>query len=800
MIGNAHIDPVWLWPWQEGFHEVKATFRSALDRMNEYDDFIFAASSSAFYEWVEKTDPAMFAEIAQRVAEGRWQLVGGWWIEPDCNIPGGEAFVRQGLYGQRYFLEKFGRAARVAYNVDSFGHAATLPQILKKSGIDYAVFLRPMPHEMSLPSRLFWWEADDGSRVLAYRIPFEYLSWGKELDHHVRRCADELKAPYDEGMCFYGVGNHGGGPTKVNIESIPRLDADPDYPRVIFSSPEAFFQTVEAKGWPLPVVHSDLQKHASGCYAAHSGIKRWNRQAENRLMAAEKWSLLAERATGQPYPQDFERAWKSVLFNQFHDILAGTSLEEAYDDARDTYGEALAIADRNLNYAVQSFAWNVGIEQEEGARPIIVFNSHAWPVQANVELEMYRWPETAVLVDDQNRPVPHQMVQSVTTTSRVRLSFMADLPALGYRTYRLLPEGGTASAQTTVQASDAVMENQFFRLEIDPQTGYITRLYDKRAEVEVFAGEAAKPLVINDESDTWSHNVFRFDEVIGAFSATRVQLVEHGPVKSVIRVTSVYEQSTLVQDFIMYPDRDQIDVQVMVNWQEQLKMLKLRFPVNVHFMKVTHEVPYGHLEHFANGEETPFHSWVDVSGTARYRDISYGFSLLNDSKYSMDVNVRDIGLTVLRSPAYAHHIPSALQPDRLYSYIDQGIQRFQYSMLPHSGSWERASTVQRAAEINQRPEALIATFHPDGTLPQADSFIEVAPQNIIVTVLKQAEDNDDLIVRAYETTKTATQATIRLPKWGRVIEAQFAPGEIKTFRVPRDPTQAIVETNMLEQG
>ena len=799
MIGHAHIDPVWLWTWHEGFHEVRATFRSALDRMKEYDDFIFVASSAAFYEWIENSDPGMFQEIAVRIAEGRWQVVGGWWIEPDCNIPGGESFVRQGLYGQRYFKEKFGVTAKVGFNVDSFGHAGTLPQILKKSGIPYYVFLRPMPHEKSLPSRLFWWEADDGSRVLTFRIPFEYLSWGKDIEHHARRCADEMRAPIDEFMCFYGVGNHGGGPTKANIESIRRLNADPEFPAVLFSSPERFFASVEAKGWSLPVVHSDLQKHASGCYAAHSGIKRWNRLAENRLITAEKWSALANVVTGQPYPQDFDRAWKSVLFNQFHDILAGTSLEAAYDDARDSYGEALAIADRNLNYAVQSLMWNIRIEQEDEVRPIVVFNPHTFPVRANVEVEMYRWKPTAVLVDDRNQSIPFQEVQSVTTTSRVRLSFMADLPALGYRTYRLLPEG-KATESITVQASDTVLENRYFRLEFNPETGCIASLYDKQAEVNVFLGEAAKPVVIEDTSDTWSHNVYRFNDVVGAFKASSVKLVEHGAVKSVIRVTSEYNRSILIQDFIAYPDSNRIDVQVMVDWREQLKLLKLRFPVNVNFMKVTHEIPYGHIEEFANGEEVPFQSWIDISGISRDREIPYGFSLLNDGKYSVDVDVRDIGLTVLRSPAYAHHIPATLQPDRLYSFIDQGIQRFSYAMLPHQDSWESAGTVQQAALLNQRPIVLLATYHPDGTLPQSQSFIEVKPDNIHVTVLKQAEDNTDLIVRAYETTKTATHAqiTLCLPDTKRIIEADFAPCEIKTFRVPRDPNLPIVETDLIE--
>ncbi len=350
MIGNAHIDPVWLWQWQEGYHEVIATFRSALDRLTEYDEFVFVASSAALYAWVEHSDPVMFAEIKARIAEGRWHVVGGWWIEPDCNIPGGESLVRQALYGQRYFREKFGVTAATGYNVDSFGHNATLPQILRKAGQRYYVFLRPMPHEKDLPSHLFWWEADDGSRVLAFRVMFEYCTWSKDLEAHIRRCGDALKAPFDTGMGFFGVGNHGGGPTRENIESIRRLSTQPDLPRLVLSDPDTFFAHVESQDLPIPVVHDELQHHASGCYAAHSGVKRWNRTAENRLIAAEKWSAVAALATGQPYPRaEFTRAWQGVLFNQFHDILAGTALEIAYEDARHLYGEALTAADRALN-------------------------------------------------------------------------------------------------------------------------------------------------------------------------------------------------------------------------------------------------------------------------------------------------------------------------------------------------------------------------------------------------------------------------------------------------------------------
>jgi alpha-mannosidase len=806
MIGNAHIDPVWLWQWQEGFHEVKATFRSALDRMKEFPDFIFVASSAAFYEWVEESDPAMFAEIRQRVAEGRWDIVGGWWVEPDCNIPSGESFVRHGLYGQRYFKEKFGVTARTGFNVDSFGHAGTLPQILKKSGLDYYVFLRPMPHEKGLPARLFWWQSDDCSRVLAFRIPFEYLSWGQEVETHALRCADEIKQPVDESMCFYGVGNHGGGPTIANIESLHRLDADPKFPvRLTCSTPEEFFCVAETKGWALPIVQSELQHHASGCYAAHSGIKRWNRLAENRLLAAEKLSVASlvwsGDAPGHCDADKFGRAWKNVLFNQFHDIMAGTSLEAAYDDARDSYGEALTIAGRALNHATQSIAWNIHIPQEENTSPLVAFNSLTWPIKANIEIESRSLNHETILVNESGKLIPYQEVQSSSAAGRTRICFTAELPALGYRTYRLLscPElKREDEINTVLQASDEVLENDRFRLEFEAATGCILSLRDKREAVEVFSGAAALPIVLDDSADTWGHNVFKWDKVTGRFQAESVRLVEHGPVKSVIRVTSRYGSSRLVQDFAMYPDREQIDVSVMVDWHETGKMLKLRFPVNVNFMKITHEVPYGHTQRSASGEEEPTQSWVDVSGISRDREMLYGFSLLNDGKYSLDVNGNDIGLTVLRSPAYAHHTPAVLGPDGNHAFMDQGIQRFHYSLLPHSGSWETAGTIQRAAELNQPPVVLFATFHPEGTLPQCDSFLTVEPESVMVTVLKQAEDGDGLVLRAFETRGASTPAFIHLPAVGRVIETEFCSAEIKTFYIPRDPAKAVTETNLLE--
>lgn len=804
MIGNAHLDPVWLWQWQEGFQEAKATFRSALDRLKEYGDFVFTSSSAAYYEWIERNEPAMFEEIKARIAEGRWVLCGGWWLQPDCNLPSGESFVRQGLYGQRYFQSRFGVKATVGYNPDSFGHHSMLPQILKKSGMDYYVFMRPGPHEKELPSRLFWWESVDGSRVLTFRIPFEYTRWGKELDEHVHKCAAELPNSFEHLMCFYGVGNHGGGPTIENIESIKQLSGSEGLPELTFSSPNGYFSEVDSN-WQIPTVRDELQMHAVGCYSVHSGIKKWNREAENKLAVAEKFSALAISVTGQSYPKDFELAWRNVLFNQFHDILAGTSIEQAYDDARDMHGEAMSIAARGLNDAVQSIAWNIGIDQEEDTiLPIVVFNPHSWSCRVPIELQFghpglvgksaLRGNE--IMIDENGKRVAMQPVQSWATTKfRNRISFLAELPAMGYRVYRVKADDH-AEKLPVMKATFTTLENEWLRLEIDEMTGYVQSLFDKRIQMEVLSAAAAKPIVLHDPGDTWGHGYTRYDDVIGAFMATSVKLVEHGPVKSVIRVSSEYGRSTISQDFTMYQELARVDVSMKVNWQEKFKMLKLSFPVNLDDAIATYEIPYGTIVREKNGDEVPGQAWFDLSGS-NVSGEEYGLSILNDGKYSFDIRGNVMNMTVLRSPIYAHHAPEPINANLDYSFMDQGIQHFTYSLLPHSGSWREAGTIRHAAELNQRPWGMLETFH-EGKLPQTDSFLSVDQPNLIVSTLKKSEDGEDLIIRIYETDGISVQGKVLLPGLNRRIEAAFGPNEIKTFRIPPDPSLTVTETDLIE--
>ena len=394
LIGNAHLDPVWLWRWQEGYSEAKATFRSALDRMKEYSYFKFTSACSIYYKWIEETDPEMFSEIKARVKEGRWCIVGGWLIQPDCNSPSGESFARHSLYGQRYFKEKFGVYSSVGYNVDSFGHNANLPKILRNSKMDSYVFMRPMPHEKELPSYLFNWESSDGSQVLTHRIA-EYYCIDMETEPNKPPRRDTFKFIENlenepDLMAFYGVGNHGGGPTKELLDWMKENLGE----NFVYSTPNEYFASIDRS--TRPVVTDDLQFHAKGCYSVHSGIKSTNRKGENRLTATEGFSVMANKLCGLPYPkEDIARGWENLLFNQFHDVMGGCCIKAGMEDAVIFNSESLAIAMRSTNKALQKISWNIDTEQgktRNGSNalgyPVVVFNPLPYPVNSCVDVDI----------------------------------------------------------------------------------------------------------------------------------------------------------------------------------------------------------------------------------------------------------------------------------------------------------------------------------------------------------------------------------------------------------------------------
>lgn len=800
-IGNAHIDPVWLWRWTEGLETIRSTFASVLQRMEEFPEFHFTGSSAAFYWLLERTEPDMLAQIRERVREGRWEIVGGWWIQPDCNIPCGESFVRQALYAQRYFQKTFGVTATVGYNPDSFGHAGTLPQILRKAGLTRYIFMRPGPHEKSLPANVFWWQSPDGSRVLTARITRSYATWGRDLVEHVRASAEGAPGFLQDYIVFYGVGNHGGGPTIQNIRSLLEMAHNAQMPAVRLSTLKACFEALEAQaeaGAPIPTVPEELQHHARGCYTAHSEVKRQNRRTEHLLMTAERVASMAWALLGQEYPQQaLTEAWQSVLFNQFHDILAGTSLPEGYEDARDLYGHAATLGAYALHTSLQALTARIDTRGE--GNPLVVFNPLPWAIRVPVEVER----GSAQLKDEAGNPVPAQSIQPTTASGQRRSVFVLHLPPMGYRVLRsdveVVPVQPQHTLRAELEAEGAVLENDFWRLEVNP-AGHLVRLYDKRHRVEVLSAPANVGIVIDDASDTWSHDVSSFRNELGRFGNAQLAIEELGDVRACLRIETRWGDSQMTQRLYLYRDCDLIECRATINWQEQYRMLKIAFPLRLQEARVTAEAPYGFTLREPNGEEEPCQQWIDLSGWAVNDDgerIPYGFALLNDSKYGYDALDSELRLSILRSPAYAHHAPNTLDTEKRYQYIDQGIQTVTYRLVPHAGSWQQAHIPRRAWELNVPPITVNEYVHEGDLLPTA-SLLSVEPENVLVTVCKKAEDADALIVRAYESTGTGCTVRVEMPLLGVRWEAPIGACEIKTWRiVPTEPPE-IAEVNLLE--
>lgn len=800
MVGNAHLDPVWLWRWQEGSAEAKATVRSALDRMNENDDFIFVCSSASVYEWVEEFAPEMFEEVKKRVKEGRFIIVGGWYVQPDCNLPSGEGFARQSLYSQRYFKEKLGAIAKIGYNVDSFGHNAMLPQILKKSGMIGYIFERPEIKEKALESNLFIWESADGSQIPAYRITEPYcfnMTTYEELTDRLEKVVGEQKDNAKEILFFYGVGNHGGGPTKRNIELIHEYQEKNEKYDMKFSNLQEFFENLSVD--ELPVLREDLQHHASGCYSAVSEIKDVVRRAENELLACETYAVLGEKLANRKYPYaSIAQAWKDVCFTHFHDVLSGTSIKSAYDDFKHFMGEARMIASREQNNALQTISWKIDTSDSEKGIPVIFFNPFAWDFDGFLQINTH----TPYMTDENGNQVQTQIVHSeaYNTTARGNTMLKVKIPAMGYSTYYYPHSGARAHfwADLTHQdkvsndnpalvVTDNMLENEHLKVVFDAHSGTILSIFDKDNECELLSGEAAVPIVIDEyDHDTWSHAKDKFDKVIGRFSDAKIRIKAKGALMVALEVESYYNNSVLIQEFALYAGEKQLRVNANVDWHEKHKMLKLSYPIAVTNPKAVYEIPFGMIEKECNGLEESGQSWIAIKGDERK------VAILNNNKYSSSFEGNVMNLTVLRSPIYADH---GVKPRiKESNYTDQGTQTFKYSVMPVEGEW---NTVIRAArELNESPANIVENNH-NGVLPLNYCGIKCGANNVIVSALKKSEDGKGLVLRAYETDGKLITASFEGDLLGTRLSVDVAPYEIKTIYID-DETKEYKEVLLTE--
>lgn len=806
MIGNAHLDPVWLWQWQEGYHEVKATFQAALDRLNETPGFVFTCACADYYRWLEENAPEIFAQIQKRVAEDRWIIVGGMWIQPDMNTPSGESLARQLMYSQRYFYEKFGKTARTGYNVDSFGHNAMTPQLLRCAGIENYVWMRPSVIENpAIPEGSMIWESPDGSQVYAHRIHNEYTCQTERLTQKIDLMFDFSQKVGHPVMCFYGVGDHGGGPT---IETLKKLseyqNVNERGSEVVMSSPDAYFDGLRAEKMDLPVWKNELQHHASGCYSTHSRSKKLHRQAENALLRMESFGVLSSVLTGHQPKKDFvDQAWHNLLFNEFHDIMGGCSICEAMQDAEMQLNESLAIAAREENAALQRISWQIDTikghplrqrSKEESfylwgihgqGTPVIVFNPHAFEAEGPVRILC----RIGSVRDDSGHFVPVQRVRASRTNGKDHWDglFMANVPAFGYRLYWVFFEEELQPA-SCLNVGEYYLENQQLRVEWDPVTGGISSLINKQTGKNVLLSPASAELRDISTSDTWAHMIFKFDQSAGSFGEPVFSVLENGPVRATVRVVTRFGQSTLDQRYTLYADADQLEVEVHLDMQEKQRLLKLCYPTACSDEYA--EIPYGALARTACGNEEHCQRWIALE------DESHGLAILNDGKYSYSVENGTLALTVAHTSVYADHYGQNHR-DETVEYMDIGKQVFRYVLCPYTGGWQQAGLNHRAALLNRPLTRVVETYH-QGPLPGEYGGMHLDNPAIDVSVIKRAEDGNGYVIRLAETAGQAQRATLQAVFAGRTIDLSLSAFQLKTLYLSDDLSQPVREILLTE--
>jgi alpha-mannosidase len=775
-VGNSHIDMAWLWPWTETVEVTRNTFRSALDLMREYPDFKFTMSSARTYSWMEEKYPDLFKEIQQRVKEGRWEIVGGMWVEPDLNMPGGESLVRQILVGKRYFQEKFGVDVKIGWNPDSFGYNWQLPQIYKKSGIDTFVTQKLMwAHEFTVfPYKMFWWEAPDGSRLLTY-FPHDYamgidpVQLGKDASVWLPAIYGANPPPRSEMMHLYGVGDHGGGPTRTMLDNATRwMKPDVVFPNLELSRADTFFSDLQPKlpSMQVPVWRNELYfEYHRGVFTTQAETKKRIRTTEEVLLNAEKFAAFST-LFGRAYPSsDFERSWKDMLFDDFHDIFPGSGIAVNYLDAKRNLEDVQRVGRGILNGSLDEIA--SGINLKGAGVPVVVFNSLSWPRNELIESEV-RLPEPASaveVVDAAGKHVTSQLLSADRSTRVVRVLMKVSVPSLGYATYYVIQRTKAPETAAEVKASGDTLENEFVRLKVDPKSGCMTSFFDKRTNTETLAPSETdtggpKDSICGNllqtfrdlpkEYDAWNIDADFEKEHWDIGTTDEVTLVENGQLRAVLRVKNHFQSSTFVRDIVVNAGSPRVDVKMTADWHEKHILLKVAMPLSVHSNVATFEIPYGTIERPTTRNtraeqgkfEVPGLHWADLS------DDKHGLSLLNDCKYGYDAKGNVLRLSLLRSPIW---------PD---PHADEGVHEFTYSLYAHGGTWKEALSVRRGYELNYPLLARQEEKHT-GTLPEQQSFLTIAGDNVVLTAVKKAEDSDALILRYYEWAGTESDVQLR---------------------------------------
>ena len=687
LIFNAHLDPVWLWPWQAGLDEILATCRSACDRLDAHPDLIFTRGEAWVYQQLERLDPPLFERVRKHIQSGQWEITGGWWIQPDCNLISGWGLEKQIELGKEYFTDRFGIFPRVGYNVDSFGHAATLPTIMRAMGQDRYVFMRPQPDEMTLPARIFRWREREGApEVTTFRIGAGYLTYEPTVER-VRAVMREVPPGIEHTMLFMGVGDHGGGPTEKQIAWCRDNEYCLPDCRLVFSSPSRFFDAIEGQADLLPVVTGEMQIHAIGCYSVHRPVKLGVRRAEHLLKQAEQMQKSAPQPDAD---NQIHEAWKRVCFHHFHDTLCGTSLPSAYQQVHDSLGFASAIADEILQYGVRHKLREL---PDDELQRIVLHNASDAPFEGFVEFEPWldwqTWKPGWRLLDENNQPLDFQLIDAEGLGQpQVRLLFKQEIQPDQMRVVKIEKRtaGATPSITPRVEMRAA---------EIKSDVGATCT----SSSLE-FADAPSLSLpyldLIEDPSDTWSHWIDRYPAGPGVSAQwSTASLIDRGPLMASLIQTGALAESTLRAEWRVYGGEAFVELRLGVHWRAKQKLLKFVVPLPVGVERRTDGILGGHIERDNNACERPLRDW-----TLLHLGTGSTLGVVCPDVFGIDATPQALRLTLLRSSVMAHHVPYfGTGPRAVIS--DQGVHEFRFRFF--CGASVNETLLDSHALMMQRP-------------------------------------------------------------------------------------------------
>jgi len=750
-IGHTHIDVAWWWTVAQTREKVARSFATVLKLMDEYPDYKFISSQPQLYVFLKERYPELYAKVKERVKEGRWEAEGGMWLEADCNLTSGESLVRQFLYGKRFFKEEFGVDNRVLWLPDVFGYSGALPQIMKKCGIDYFMTTKLSWNQFNkVPNDTLMWEGIDGTGLLTHFI--STLGVGQSTDRFFTTYNGMLhpdaimggweryqnKEMNNDILISYGYGDGGGGPTRAMLETGERMEKGiKGVPKVRQAFAGQYFSELEARvkdSKRLSTWTGEFYfEYHRGTYTSMARNKRANRKSELMLMDLELISVLAQEC-GVSYPEkELESMWKTVLLNQFHDILPGSSIHEVYEVTKQEYEAIHQLGTQLLTDRITALTGS--------GNAVTVYNTLGFVRNDVVALGDC---SAKALQDEAGNIYPVQQ------TADGAFAYLNNLPSKGWKAFA---PTDTAFHKSPFKLSDHAVETPYYLIAFD-ENGNISSLYDKEHCREVVQRDRSinQLRVFEDKPiyyDNWDIDIFYHEKYWDVNDKAYMRWTEDGPVEAVLEIERPYSKSLIRQKIHFYAQSRRIDFETYVDWHESQHLMKVLFPCDVHTDEATFDIQFGNVTRKTHTNtswdmarfESCGHKWADVS------EGGYGVALLNDCKYGYSAHEGEIDLTLIKS---------GIEPN---ATTDQEEHFFTYSIYPHAGAWRQSDVPQEAYKLNQPSFAVNG-----GKAGEMFSLIACDHDNVVLETVKKAENSNDVIVRAYENRNMRTDAAITLGK------------------------------------